>query len=91
MSDYSDPEACAFAAWCLQHVPRLARECAQRMSVGFECPQKYREVLVETFRSNCKSPNAFQHRVYLNHTIDTVTLEFTWPKGTLRVDYFTTI
>lgn len=86
--DYSDPEACAFAAWCLQQVPRLARECARRMSVGFECPIKYREVLEYTFRTNCKS---IEHRVYLNHTIDTVTLEFTWPKGTLRVDYFTTI
>ena len=88
----SDPEARAFAAWCLQEVPRLARTIgyAQKKFVGFECPIKYREALVDTFRNNCKS-HAIECKVYLNHAVDKVTLEFTWPVGTLRVDPWTTV
>lgn len=88
-----DPdEALAFAAWCLSEVPRLARTSwttgRERMCVGFQCPIKFTEVLLGTFRSNC---SGLEHRVYLNQTIDSVTMEFTWIAGTLRVDPWRTV
>jgi len=84
-------EADAFAAWCLSEVPRTARirDNARNMCVGFECPNKYQGVLLNAFQSRCSRD--MRVKVYLNQSPDSATLEFTWPKGSLRLDPLTTL
>lgn len=92
-------EARAFAAWCLSEVPRKARETTfqnnkPRIFVSFECLVKDQDALVSAFKKNCP---AIQYTIWHSRQypvypcIDRVTVDFTWPKGTLRLDCFTTV
>lgn len=87
-------EARAFAAWCLSEVPRKAREGTKSKTVSFECLVKDQDALIRTFQKNCPAIeytiwHSRQYPVY--PCIDRVTVDFTWPKGTLRLDCFTTV
>lgn len=96
---YFDDEARAYAAWCLSEVPQKARKTwvtqnRPSKTVSFNCLVKYRDALIGAFQDICP---AIQYTVYQCHQypvipeIDKVTVDFTWPAGTLRVDYFTTV
>lgn len=93
-----DDEARAFAAWCLQEVPRKARTTwigSPKKTVSFQCLVKDQDALVNAFRSNCSGFmectvwHSYQYPIY--PSIDKVTVDFAWPVGTLRVDVWTRV
>lgn len=98
MSTFDD-EARAYAAWCLSEAPQKARKTSRngqpRKSVSFVCLVKYRDALLSAFQEKCHS--ALEYEIYQSRqypvypSIDRVTVNLTWPEGTLRVDYFTSI
>lgn len=102
MDIYHDDEARAFAAWCLQEVPRKARTtwigCGKdgpKKTASFECLVMYRDALVSAFQKNCSE--SMEHTVWHSHQYpiypsnDRVTVDFVWPSGTLRVDAWTVV